>query len=523
MQMRTPQNRWLATLVAATLTTGLGLALSTMVGRGQSTQSGQTFAEPLPAAPRDAPANLATKITAPFTVASVGDVMIKRPAAAMEEAQFQDPIKVLKNADVTFGNMEGNLADLEHFNGPLRGMMGDKDVAPALKLMGFDLMNRANNHIFDSDRESMYSTMEQLDKAGIVHAGTGKNLEDARRAHYFDSAKGRVGLVGMHTPNGVQSTSSASYASGNVGGRPGLNALDYTIYYNVTAEQLAAIKAIRRAAYTAPAGATNVTKLPDPSSEPVDRVQLFGLWYKVGTPGTRSFEMNPGDLREILRSIRNGKYLSEFMIATCHCHQGPILAQQWLFEDQIPDFLPQLAHATIDNGADMFVGHGPHVLRGIEIYKGKPIFYGLGEFYYQWQHFDSALLSGSWPQSEGGGGGRGGRGGGAGGASAAESNVVDVRVSTGLRPINFESLVTETKYDKGQLVEIRLYPTSGGWDGPISLLGMPRTAPAAMAQKILARVQELSKPFGTTIAIENNVGVIRINQSRQTTAGARQQ
>src|SRR5262245_28006664 len=124
MQMRTPQNRWLATLVAATLTTGLGLALSTMVGRGQSTQSGQTFAEPLPAAPRDAPANLATKITAPFTVASVGDVMIKRPAAAMEEAQFQDPIKVLKNADVTFGNMEGNLADLERFNGPLRGMMG---------------------------------------------------------------------------------------------------------------------------------------------------------------------------------------------------------------------------------------------------------------------------------------------------------------------------------------------------------------------------------------------------------------
>jgi len=245
MQMRTPQNRWLATLVAGTVAAGLGLALTTTVGRGQSVQSGQTFAEPLPPAPRDVPANLATKITAPFTVASVGDVMIKRPAAAMEDAQFQDPIKVLKNADVTFGNMEGNLADLEHFNGPLRGMMGDKDVAPALKLMGFDLMNRANNHIFDSDRESMYSTMEQLDKVGIVHAGTGKNLEDARRARYFDSGKGRVGLVGMHTPNGVQSTSSASYASGNVGGRPGLNALDYTIYYNVTAEQLAAIKAIR--------------------------------------------------------------------------------------------------------------------------------------------------------------------------------------------------------------------------------------------------------------------------------------
>jgi len=204
------------------------------------------------------------------------------------------------------------------------------------------------------------------------------------------------------------------------------------------------------------------------------------------------------------------------MIASCHCHQGPILAQEWLFEDQIPDFLPELAHATIDAGADMFVGHGPHVLRGIEIYKGKPIFYGLGEFYYQWQHFDSALLSGSWPQTAAPAG-RGGRG----AAAGAADPVVDVRVSAGLRPINFESMVTETKYDKGQLVEIRLHPTSGGWDGPISELGMPRTAPPAMAQKILARVQELSKPFGTTISIENNVGVIRVSPSTQNSNSAR--
>ena len=61
--------------------------------------------------------------------------------------------------NVTFGNMEGNLSDIKHFDGPLRGMMGDRDVAPALKAMGFDLMNRANNHIFDSDQESMFSTI----------------------------------------------------------------------------------------------------------------------------------------------------------------------------------------------------------------------------------------------------------------------------------------------------------------------------------------------------------------------------
>ena len=496
---------WRTTLIGLALATGTALTLTSLIGHGQNVASGQRFGEPLPPAPRDMASNLAMKITSPFTVAAVGDVMVKRTGAALEESQFQNIFKLLKDADVTFGNMEGNLADLDQFEGPLRGMMGDKDVAPSLRAMGFDLMNRANNHIFDSDKESMFSTIAQLDSAGIVHAGTGKNLEDARAPGYFDSAKGRVALVGMHTPNGANSSANASYQSGNIGGRPGINPLNYTVFYNVSAEQLAAIKSIRRAAYVPPPGTTNVTQLPDPASEPADRVQFLGVWYKVGTPGTRSFEMDKEDLTEILRSVRNGKYLSEFMIGTCHCHQGPITSQQWLFEDQTPDFLIELAHKAIDNGADMWVTHGPHVVRGVEIYKGKPIFYGMGEFYYQWQHMDSSLLSGSWPHN-----------------SNVDDKTVDVRVSAGLRPINFESMVAVSRYDKGNLVEIRLYPTSGAWDGPISQLGIPRTPSPAMAQQILARVQNLSKPFRTNISIENNVGVIRANQAGSSTAGLQQ-
>ena len=231
-------------------------------------------------------------------------------------------------------------------------------------------------------------------------------------------------------------------------------------------------------------------------------MQFLGVWYKVGTPGTRSFEMNESDLRENLRSMRNGKYLSEFLIATCHCHQGPITGQQWLFEDQVPDFLIELAHKSIDNGADMFVGHGPHVVRGVEIYKGKPIFYGMGEFYYQWQHMDADLMTGSWQGRE----------------MRGDSDVAS-RLSATWRPVNFESMVAQTRFDGGKLVEVRLYPTSGAWDGPVSQLGLPRQASPAMAQKILARVQALSKPYGTTVAIENNVGVIRIEPARATSAG----
>ncbi len=474
----------------------------TIVGHGQNTQSGQRFTVPTEPAPRDAAANLALKIQAPFTLTSVGDVMVKRTGASLDAPEFQNIFKLLKDADVTFGNMEGNLGNLDEFDGPLRGMMGDKEVAPGLKAMGFDIMNRANNHVFDSDRDGMFTTMAQLDAAGIIHAGTGRNLQEARAPAYYDSPKGRVGLVAIHTPNQAGNPSGATYREGNIGGRPGMNALNYTVFYHVTQEQLNAIKAVRRSTYTPPAGTTNTTVLPDAASEPADRVQFLGVWYKVGTPGTRSFEMNREDLAENLRSIRNGKVLSEFMIATCHCHQGPVTAQQWLYEDQTPDFLMELARKSIDNGADVFVGHGPHVLRGIEIYKGKPIYYGLGEFYYQWQHMDAALMSGSWRQD-----------------SSVKDDQIDVRVSAGLRAINFESVVAQSHYDKGRLVEIRLYPTSGAWDGPISQLGVPRQPSPAMAQKILTRLQALSKPFGTTMTIENNVGIIRVDAGRASTGG----
>src|SRR5690606_35726465 len=44
------------------------------------------------------------------------------------------------------------------------------------------------------------------------------------------------------------------------------------------------------------------------------------------------------------------------------------------------EFIPVVCKAMIDAGADMIVGHGPHLIRGMEIYKGKPIFYSLGNF-----------------------------------------------------------------------------------------------------------------------------------------------
>ncbi len=126
-----------------------------LVGRAQNVGSGQVPVEP-PTTPRDPARELAMKVTGSFTLASVGDVMIRRPASLLDEPAFQSAMKLLKDADIAVGNMEGNLADIPHFEGPLRGMMGAKRSPPTSKAMGFDMMNRANNHVFDADREGMH-------------------------------------------------------------------------------------------------------------------------------------------------------------------------------------------------------------------------------------------------------------------------------------------------------------------------------------------------------------------------------
>lgn len=453
--------------------------------------------------PRDAARELEIKLTDPFTLASVGDLIIMRPASNFADAGLQAALKIIRDSDVSFGNFEGSISDMRQFTGPMRGFMGTKEVAADIKAMGFDLVNRANNHLFDSEAEGMFATNELLDAAGIVHAGAGRNLEDARAAQFLETPKGRIALVGMHTPTaGAGGRLVASYRVGNTGGKPGLNALGLTTWITVAPDQMAALKRVRDAVYQNRTQYSNPVEIP--TNEPADRLQLFGTNYRAGTtPGEQTYTMNEDDLRDILRSIRNGKQYADFAIATIHTHQGTSALQRFHFSDFPPDFLVSLAHAAIDNGADAFIGHGVHVLRGVEIYKGKPIFYGLGEFF---REMDWTIADLGRYRSVGAD------------PLATEKTDADIAVESWSRPqlreaINFESIIAVSHYDKGRLVEVRLHPTELRHDGPISRNGIPRLAPPEIGQRILERVQTLSKPFGTTIAIDGNVGIIRISET----------
>ncbi len=406
-----------------------GLVASRVLLRGQGASQGAVLQ-----VRHDPSKELAMKITQPFTFAAVGDIIIRRPVGE-GEAGYQTLVKVMREADMTYANMEGPILDEASFRGPLAG--GPKNVVDELKRMGVRIMTTANNHTLDAGLEGMFETHRLLDEAGIVHAGSGKNLADARLARTALTAKGTVAAVGMYSIDA--SSNNRSRFTDATADMPGLNPLHVTPYNVVTAEHMQALKKMR------------------------------------------------ADLKGIIASVRIGKQLADFLVVAIHCHQNSFAFQAYSQDHQTPNFLIELAHQVIDNGADVFVGHGVHTLRGIEIYKGKPIFYGVSSFFYH---------------------------------RGAAPEITDRSADPGTNELvddSLETLLTTSRFEDGKLVEVRLYPADLGQDRarPISRSGTPSTPSPEMARRVLERLQTLSKPFGTTVSIQNGIGVIRV-ASKQT-------
>src|SRR5262245_8325577 len=444
------------------------------------------LAQPPPGQARDPQRELATNVVDGFTVAAVGDCIIVRPVS--QTPGFGPVGKIVHDADVAFGNFEGTALDLSRtpavpqaeFGGVW--ILGTPAVAKYLKSIGFDVMSRANNHATDWGLDGMRQTNRALDEAGIVHAGAAEHRAAARAARFFDTDKGRVALISIASTFTALSRSAPPV--GQALGRPGVNPLRTTRYSLVTAEELRALKKIRD---EQPAGSVRVTE-----KEPADELELFGVRYKVGGRRGFTFKMDAVDEKEILKSIRAAKQLSDFVIVTIHAHEPGNWSQE------PADFLPKLAHAAIDAGADQFIGHGPHQIRGIEVYRGKPIFYSLGDFIFQLDLLEPVAsdLYEQYKMDPAA-------------ATDAEFNAMWNRLVFG-GDVWYQSVVTTSRFEKGRVAEIRLHPIDLSYTARGADRGVPRLASPEVGRTILERLQRLSQPFGTRIAIEQGVGVIRL-------------
>ena len=144
----------------------------------------------------------------------------------------------------------------------------------------------------------------------------------------------------------------------------------------------------------------------------------------------------------------------------------------------------------------MFAIHGSHYMAGMEIYKGKPVFYGLGDFFFQYHTFealgaDSYEAYGLEP------------------LSTPPSAVVDKIPLRGGRQL-WETIVPRLTWDSGRLTGITLQPVTLGMDRPVYDRGTPVVPIAADAERILADFTRLSKAYGCDVRADGATATVRL-------------
>jgi capsule synthesis protein PGA_cap len=423
-----------------------------------------------------------------FTFAAVGDLLELRPLMPLRDPGFLAVDRIVKGADVAFGNDELPIIDIakpglypEAENGALN-VYAVPAVAADWKAQGFTMVGHANNHSTDWGVLGMEMTDANLDAAGLLHAGTGRNEDAARRVRLMETPWGRVGLAS--TTSTFEGNEPAGAAQGDVAGRPGASVVHTT---QTVLVDRATIDGLKRY-YGKP-----VYHVDDKPT--ADSIAVYGQPFALGPgPGIR-YEMDKHDVASIVRAVRQGNAASNFLVFSVHAHEDASG-----IGNDVPQgaFLRELAHDVIDAGADVFVGHGPHQVAGIEIYKGKPIFYSLGNYIFQLGVEENIYPEG-WT-----------------------AYGMDPSASTDAEFMHhflqhyfseekyWQSVVVTMTYRHNAVETIRLYPIDLGRDKAPHARGVPSLAPPAEGVEILQRIQKLSEPFGTRITIENGVGVIQV-------------
>ena len=147
----------------------------------------------------------------------------------------------------------------------------------------------------------------------------------------------------------------------------------------------------------------------------------------------------------------------------------------------------------------MIVGSGPHILKGIEIYQGKPIFYSMGDFVFQNETVEFLPAENYLPYRLG--------------SEATPADFSDRRYrndTTGfpVDPEIWRSVIALPSFRAGRLERIELIPIELGQKKPRSQRGRPVLASPADARSIIERLAELSPAYNTKVVFENGRGII---------------
>jgi poly-gamma-glutamate capsule biosynthesis protein CapA/YwtB (metallophosphatase superfamily) len=197
------------------------------------------------------------------------------------------------------------------------------ESAVAMREAGFTHVSFAGNHCMDWGRDGFFDTIEALKAAKLQVMGVGANIGEARRPVITEVKGVRVAFLAYCSilPAGY-------WAEEDRAGCAPMRA--FTLYEQIETDQ-------------------------------------------PGTPARIHTFAHREDLDALTRDISAARALADVVVVSLHwgIHFIPAV---------LADYQRQVAHAAIDAGADLILGHHAHILKGVEVYKGRAIFYSLGNF-----------------------------------------------------------------------------------------------------------------------------------------------
>jgi len=371
-------------------------------------------------------------------VTAVGDMIFNEKITHLTAPERQGIFRILQEADIAYGNLEFSINDRPELQRPFYNFRAGRDFAWELARTGINLVSMANNHALDFGPEGLRECLRNLDLTSIDHAGAGNTLAEAHAlcTHEVQGQKTKFGL------------------------------LSYMRYWT----------------------AKYRTKDPGgPSLATIDPAVIL-----VARNGKAEAVEGPleSDVKTMEDDIVLGRRASDILMVALHNHD---VSHNRTFgiQDKTPPNDELMFRRAIETGADLVLGTGPHVLRGIEIYQGKPIFYSLSDFIYQYRTPDripTDLIHQRDLEM----------------ARPTNVSVWDRRDSSEV----MEGILVRMTVNQGKLRRIQLIPIAIDDEGP--LYGVPKLVSDARAKVTLDRLRRLSAPYGTKIADKGWYGEIEL-------------
>jgi poly-gamma-glutamate synthesis protein (capsule biosynthesis protein) len=371
-------------------------------------------------------------------VTAVGDMIFNQPITQLAEPERAGLFRIMQEADIAYGNMEFSLNDRPELQRPFYNFRAPKEFRWELARTGINLVSQANNHALDFGPEGLKECLDALDHAQITHAGAGVTLAEAHAPGTMDVA----------------------------GHRSHIALLSYMRYWTAK---------YRSKDPNAPSLATI-----DPA---VILVARDGKVEKVEGPLA-------SDIATMEEDILLARRKADLLMVSLHNHDVTH-HRAYGIQDTTPPNEEIMFRRAIEAGADLVLGTGPHVLRGIQIYKGRPIFYSLGDFIYQYRTPDrihSDLIHQRDTEMP----------------VRTNESVWDRRDSRE----TLETVLVRMILNHGKLKRIQLLPVTLDDEGP--LYGVPRLAGTKRGSEILALLQKLSAPYGTKIVSKGWYGEVQL-------------